>query len=74
LDRSALSLSHCPKNRSRRIPPEGSALSINEWHAMIFACSVVKSQTLDVWIADENGVRVADRNKIADFANTHGYL
>ena len=57
-----------------RFPPEGSALSINEWHAMIFACSVVKSQRLDVWIADENGVRVADRKKIADFANTRGYL
>ena len=56
-----------------RFPPEGSKLSINEWHAMIFACSVVKSKTPEVWIADENGVRVADRKKIADFANTHGY-
>jgi hypothetical protein len=57
-----------------RFPPEGSKLSINQWHAMIFACSVVKSKTPEVWIADENGVRVADREKIADFANTHGYL
>jgi hypothetical protein len=35
---------------------------------MIFACSVVKSSTLDGWVADENGVRVAERKKIADFA------
>jgi hypothetical protein len=41
---------------------------------MIFACSVVKSSTLEVWVADENGVRVAERKKIADFANTYGYL
>jgi hypothetical protein len=60
--------------RAGRFPPEGNALSINEWHAMIFACSVAKSPTLDVWIVDENGVRVADRKKIADFAKTHGYL
>jgi hypothetical protein len=60
--------------KAGRFPPEGNALSINEWHAMIFACSVAKSPTLDVWIVDENGVRVADRKKIADFAKTHGYL
>jgi hypothetical protein len=57
-----------------RFPPEGSPVPINEWHAMIVACSVVNSQTLDAWITDENGVRVADRKKIADFAKTHGYL
>jgi hypothetical protein len=60
--------------KAGRFPTERTALSINEWHAMIFACSVVKSQILDVWITDENGVRIADRKKIADFANTHGYL
>jgi hypothetical protein len=47
--------------KAGRFPPEGNALSINEWHAMIFACSVAKSPTLDVWIVDENGVRVAKR-------------
>jgi hypothetical protein len=54
---------------TRKFPADGSALSINEWHAMIFACSVVKSlsQTLDVWVADENGVRVADRKKDCRF-------
>jgi hypothetical protein len=60
--------------KAGRFPPEGSALSIDEWHAMVFACSVVKSKTLDVWIADENGLHVADRKKITDFAKTHGYL
>lgn len=60
--------------KAGRFPPEENALSINEWHAMIFACSVAKSPTLDVWIADENGVRVADRKKIDDFSETHGYL
>lgn len=47
-----------------------------ERHAMIFACSVIKSPTrpLDVWIADENGWRIADWKKIADFANANGYL
>ena len=60
---------------TKRFPADGIALSINEWHAMIFAFSVVKSKAVvDVWVADQNGVRVADREKIADFANAHGYL
>jgi hypothetical protein len=45
-------------------------------HAMIFACAVIKSKTrpLDVWVVDEQGLRVADCKKIADFANANGYL
>jgi hypothetical protein len=47
-----------------------------ERHAMIFACTVIKSPTrpLDVWVADKIGWRVADRKKISDFANANGYL
>jgi hypothetical protein len=57
-----------------KFPANGTPLCVNERHAMIFACSVIKSQPLDVWVADENGVGVADRKKIADFANANGYL
>jgi hypothetical protein len=45
-------------------------------HAMIFACSVIKSQTrpLDVWVADERGSRIADWKTISDFGNANGYV
>jgi hypothetical protein len=43
---------------------------------MIFACSVIKSPTrpLDVWVADENGWRIADWKTISDFGNANGYV
>jgi hypothetical protein len=46
---------------TRTFPAAGSALSIDEWHAMIFACSVVKSsrrrsmQSITVLSADGQG-------------------
>jgi hypothetical protein len=45
-------------------------------HAMIFACSVIKSQTrpLDVWVADEYSSRIADWKTISDFGNANGYV